>query len=316
MNEELDTAADDQIETEETAADVWAEFEEADGGAPAGDAGTNADADAGDEEGEGADFGDDDDAVAANGGGADAGDTAPSVWDSAPEALRNQFEALQAENAKLLQKERSASGRASGFQRRYEDLKKAAEPRATPGDRPAPQAALDALKEDYPEIAEPLSQALNAIQGDVATLAEAEEGRRKAAETELTDYLDTEAAALTSQHPDYLDVLKTNSDKFVAWIDDQPRAVRDAFNRNAEHVVNAAEAAAVVGMFKEHLGMPAPAPAAERPAATPSLASRRERQLGATAAPTRAHRRPTVSGIPENADPQDIWDAFEDAERR
>lgn len=315
-------AAQNADAIEEDAADLWAEFDELDGIAPEEGEATTADADT--DAGDGADTGTGGDVIDGAVAGADAAAVAtavaaaPSVWDNAPAELRTEYEKLAADRARLEHEVRSHKGRAVGAQRRYEDLLKAAEPRKVEGDRPTPQAALAALKEDYPEIAGPLEQALGSIQGQVATLSEAEESRRTAAQTELSDFLQNETTSLVSQHPDYLEVLGKNSDALVAWIDDQPRAVRDAFARNANEIVNAAEAATVIGLFKAHLGKPAPAPAAEQPrtATTPPLASRRERQLGATANPTRSHRRPTVSGIPENGDPQDIWDAFEEAERR
>lgn len=247
---------------------------------------------------------------------ANAAPATPSIWDSAPAELRTEFERVTAENARLAQKERSATGRATGFQRRYEDLLKAAQPREVKGDRPSPDAALAAIKQDYPEIAEPLGQVLTSIHGDVATLSEAEDSRRKAAEDELSDFLAAEEETLLSQHPDYGDVVKNNGERFVAWIDDQPRAVRDAFARNADQIVNAAEAASVISAFKDHLNPPAAAPAGQPGHANPPLSNKRERQLGSTAAPGSRTRRPTVSGIPENGDPQAIWDAFEASEQR
>lgn len=315
---------------EESAADLWAEFDEMDGGNGTltieGTVNTGEPGD--DEDTNGADFGESDDD--AGNTGADTGAEAPTdatdpaadaaaqtLWDSVPAELRSEYDRLTAENAKLVHKERSAAGRATGYQRRYEELLKAAQPRATAGDRPTSQAAIEALKEDYPEIAAPLEQALGSIQEQVSHLSAAEESRVAAAQTELTEFLNEETEALVAQHADYEQVLGQNSEQFRVWIDDQPRAVRDAFARNAQDIVNAAEAAQVIGAFKAHLGMPAPAPAvpAPRTPAVPSaLASKRERQLGATATVNRTNRRPTTSGIPEDGDPQMIWDAFEAAE--
>lgn len=326
MTDATAAAAEDQDNADDTAADLWAEFDEADGTLPGAeaaaaaaatfDADADADADAGGEAEGGAAEVEGTPAEPEPEAGAAAAE--PDVWASAPENLRTEYAKLAADKAQLEHEVRSHKGRAVSAQRRYDELLKAAQPRAVEGDRPSAVADLAAIKEDYPEIAAPLEKALGVIEGRVATLADAEEGRRTAAQAELSDFIQTEVRSLETQHPDYLDVLQKNSDKLVAWIDDQPRAVRDAFARNATDIVDAAEAAKVIGMFKDYLGTPAPAPAAEaRTAATATdpLASRRERQLGATASLTRSNRRPTVSGIPEDGDPQDIWDAFEAAEQ-
>jgi hypothetical protein len=313
---------DEDLINDTAAEDAWAEFEANDVADAAGTARPVA------LEGNPEDHEDGDGPIVGNVGddfsdaADDAGDATTTtadgtVWANAPTELRTEFEKMAAENARLLQKERSASGRATGFQRRYEDLLKAAQPRETTGDRPSASAALAAIKEDYPEIATPFEQAINAIEGQVSQLSAAEESRREAAQSDLTEYLDAETNALRSQHNDYLEVLGNNAATLAIWIDDQPRAIRDAFARNAENIVDAAEAATVISLFKAHIGLPANAPAADQSRTTAdSLASRRSRQLGATTSLHRTSRRPTVSGIPENADPQDIWDAFEEAERR
>ena len=326
MEDELEVTTD----TDQEAADLWAEFDEADGGTGAGDIGGGDEGDV-DDDTTGADFGETDGDAGDTGTdgtddtGADEGDedtsaaaqAANPLWDTAPPELRTEFQRMAEQNAKLLQKERSASGRATGFQRRYEELLKQAEPRLVTGDQPSTKAVLSGIEEDYPEIAAPVTQAFEVLQGQIAQLSAAEEGRRAAAQTELAGFIEEQTNSLKSQHPDYEDVLEKNAPTFVAWIDDQPRAVRDAFQRNSDTIVDAAQAATVIGMFKDFIGAGTP-PAAEDPR-TPrnsTLANRRERQLGSTASLTKANRRPTVSGIPENGDPQAIWDAIEASEAR
>ncbi|RFC65012.1 hypothetical protein DYI37_03865 [Fulvimarina endophytica] len=236
-------------------------------------------------------------------------------WSGVPETHRAAFEQMRADNAKLAQKERSANGRYTATQRRYDELVKAAQPRQpASGDRPTLETSLASLKEDYPEIAGPLQQALAAVQGDVATLAEAEEGRRSAAQTELSEFLQTEADEFSQQHPDFEEVVRQDAGRFTAWVDDQPKAVRDAFARNAQTIVNAAEASNVASLYKAFLGMGEAAAAAATQTGKPSLDARRQRQLQSTANPSRASRRPASSGIPEEGDRDEIWDAFERAE--
>lgn len=311
--------------------DLWSEFDAADTGKPItsrGDIGveTNeSDFEEGDGEGGDGEGGDtppvgaeDIDKDVATGDeneeGLPAETAAPSLWDDAPPELKKEYEALAAEKARLEQRERSAAGRAVGFQRRYEELQKAAKPRPVDEDRPTLDAALAALKEDYPEIAEPLTKALGGIEGRVKDLSEAEEGRRTAAEAELNDYVQRETEAVLEAHPDYLEVLGKNSDKLAEWVNDQPLRVREAFIRNQNEIVNGAEAAEIVTKFKAHLGLPVPG--APAPSGRPPLSDKRERQKSATASPSNRGRRPTPSGIPEDGDPQDIWNAFEAMERR
>lgn len=252
---------------------------------------------------------------------ADAGNEPPAAaaaaaaddrWAALPEDARSELARLTAENAALEQKNRSAVGRAGAFQRRYEDLVKAAQPREVAGDRPTPSAAIASIKEDYPEIAAPLEKAFGAIEGSVAQLAEAEEGRRKAAETELTAYLDEQEAALKVEHPDYAEVLGANGQKFAEWVNDQPLAIRQAAHRNANSITDAASAALVIGAFKAFIAPPAEAPAVPGKA---QLSDKRQRQLGAGTAPSLAARRTTLSGIPEEGDPQAIWEAIEAQEQ-
>lgn len=318
---DLDQTAADAVSEDDAA--LWAEFEAADAaadGKPADGDDDGAD-DFADGDDNGDDAGDDADADAGNAGDDGAAtDTAAataaaSAWDSAPPELRNEYEALAAKAAKLEQQARSATGRATGFQRRYEELQKAAQPRKTnDADRAEVEAALAALKDDYPEIAQPLQKALGALEGNVKELADAEDRRRQAATEELNSFVEAETSQVLEQHPDYLEVLGSNADKLAAWIDDQPRRLREAFTRNAETIVNAAEANEIVSSFKAYLGQPAATPA--DPGRNQSLSSKRERQLASTASPSSRHRRPTVSGIPEEGDPQAIWEAFEAADRR
>lgn len=300
-----------------SAEEIWAELDAAEGVAPStmvaveGDDGSTADfADEAADEPQGGT--EDTGAAPAEAGNEPPAAAADDRWASLPEDARSELARLTAENAALEQKNRSAVGRAGAFQRRYEDLVKAAQPREVAGDRPTPSAAIASIKEDYPEIAAPLEKAFGAIEGSVAQLAEAEEGRRKAAETELTAYLDEQEAALKQAHPDSFDVVKANAPAFRSWIQDQPLALREAFARNAEAITDAAGAAAVIGAFKAFIAPPAEAPAVPAKA---QLSDKRQRQLGAGTAPSLAARRPTISGIPEEGDPQAIWDAIEAQEQ-
>lgn len=241
--------------------------------------------------------------------GAEAG---PDIWANAPPELKAAYDELQ-------QKFRSVNGRTAAFQRRYEDLKKIVEAPAQQRRPGSAREALAAIKNDYPDVAGPIEEALSKIEERLDAQDQAEESRRSAARDELVGIITSETERLNQAIPDWEVTLQQNGKAFAAWVEDQPRRVREAAYRNAQNIVDAEEAAQVIAAFKAHI-MPAQQPAAAPTTPTPiraqtqPLTDRRARQLDATASP-RSARRPTVSGIPEDGDPQAIWDAFDAQER-
>jgi hypothetical protein len=258
----------------------------------------------------------------------------PDIWASAPPELKSAFEAMQAEKAKLEQRIRSDDGRVAAYQRKLRELQQG----ARGPDRDAGRAAVDAraaieeLAEQYPEIAQPLQKALDAVDSKLQTLDEREKSRTQAEIDEIEAHVAAETAKLEGEHPDWYDVLAKNGKAFAEWIEDQPRRIREAARRNDEQIISASQAAEVVEAFKKHLGharqddpqpKPTPAPAAD-PAATPAqptptpnpeLNDRRRRQLAGSSSPPKSSGRPTVAGIPEDGDPEAIWAAFDAMER-
>lgn len=248
------------------------------------------------------------------------------IWAGASEEQKAAFDALKAERDRLDHSARSNSHRVSALQRRINDLSKLTEKPTDLGGRKPLAEELSALRSDYPELAEPLSKVVGTIE---SRLVEQEEGRRRAAETErlaaqteLTTLLSAEVKAVNDAFPNLGQFLKENAQAFKAWTADQPLRIRQAVDNNFHEITNAAEIIPVIAAFDAFLHPePAPAPAPARngaaPAPTPNppLNDRRSRQLDATASPHRSGGRPTVSGIPENGDPEEIWKAFDAAER-
>lgn len=242
----------------------------------------------------------------------------PDPWASAPEELRAAYEAERARSAELEQKARSAEGRAKAHQRKLEDLRRAMEKSKSPEMLLEAQNELRRVENEYPEVTQPLKKALGAITDRITA---EEEGRARAARTEFGEIIRTETAKLAERHPDWDTFLKQHGGPaFAAWVDDQPRRIREALAVNGDAIVDADGAIALIDAYKQHLGVkPAAAPASVPSAVHPThnpLADRRQRQLAATATPNRSGGRPTVSGIPEDGDPQAIWDAFEAEEQR
>jgi ABC-type nitrate/sulfonate/bicarbonate transport system substrate-binding protein len=160
----------------------------------------------------------------------------------------------------------------------------------------------------------PLSKAIESVNSRAEQVEAAQRGR---IETELKEeqqrYIEevnAQTEALKQEHPDYLDVVSKNVDKWLTWVEDQPKAIRDAVARNADDITDAAAASKVLSAFKAYLNPPATAP-------QPSPQSdKRQRQIGATASPGTSNRQPVVTGIPEDGDPQAIWDALEKEDAR
>lgn len=247
---------------------------------------------------------------------------APDIWANASPEQKAAYDALVADRAKLEQKARSAEGRATAHQRKIDELYRQMQPSGNEAANRLHQArqTLTAKEADYPEIITPFAKAIDAVNENISQLSAAEQRRREAAQAELADIVRDEEAKLAEEHPDWEDVLsKHGGPQFAAWVEDQPRRFRDAFARNANAIVDAASVAEFMTAYKAHLGIvPANAPAAPPPNNPPNnaLTERRERQLAATASPGNSARRPAVSGIPEEGDPADIWNAFEAMERQ
>lgn len=310
MTTPLDPAANAEAgnePAEENPQDIWKELDAADdalksaasseGSAPAAESGAeHADDWA-------VDGAQDPDPAAADGAGA------PDIWANATPEQRAAYE-------ELAQKYKSVNGRVAPLQRRLEELR--AQATKERPERKSPTAAIAALKDDYPEIAEPLLEALAPIEEALQEQDQIEESRRTAAVQEL-ETLETEAQQeLEKVHPDWLETLGQNGEVFAAWIEDQPRRIRQAAYENANGIVDAAQASEVVQLFKAHLAGEPPREAATDPQDNRnSLEDRRARQLGASMQPSgRGPNRPLRSGIPESGDPEQLWAMWEQVDRQ
>ncbi|MCA0276255.1 MAG: hypothetical protein LCH86_09635 [Proteobacteria bacterium] len=239
----------------------------------------------------------------------------PDIWANATPEQRAAYEQAVTERAKFEQRSRSASGRISALQRKINAAQ--ASPSRDLGNA---REEIAGIQQDYPDIGQPLTKALEKIDGKLDQLSASEKADLESARSELNDLVSTETNRLLAVHPDYEDVLKKNGKAFVAWVEDQPRAMRDAAHQNADYISDSDAAIRVVEGFKRHLGLikadPAPTPAPDpQPAPQPKLDDRRQRQIQGSASPHGKVGRPTVSGIPEEGDPKAIWDAFDAQDR-
>jgi hypothetical protein len=239
---------------------------------------------------------------------------APSdIWSSAPPELKAAFEEERRARTNLEHAIRSDRGRLSAMQKKLDELSRSSpNPAHQPvrGETAADRSErLQKLAEEYPEVAQPLLDEMDALRNTVTSLQSVEEER-------LQRFLAEQEQALATEHADWQPVLANNGATFAAWLEDQPKAVRDAAQANANRIVDARAAADVVSRFKQFIGI---AGQQQQPAAAgnpqPSLSDKRQRQLAASATP-RGVRRPVASGIPEDGDEEAIWAAFEAQEAR
>lgn len=274
-------------------------------------------------------------------GTSDSGDP----WASVNPELRKEFDELKTQNKRLEQSDKSNRGRVSALQKQLDEIaarqSKGAD--APEGGKTAVEDLdLDTaegwktLKEEYPEIAGPIEKRFKSLE------AKAEQVETAVVDARRLDNVKEQTDQLTQLHPDWL---KTDVNELESWVDKQPKYVREAYARNAEQIVDAEEAADIIGRFKafrsENGGS-----SSEEASSTDSgpgdssgddasatadaggdkggeaggngnqgLSDRRRRQLESAASPGSGGPG-TASGIPEDGDPQALWDAFDREEAR
>jgi hypothetical protein len=241
------------------------------------------------------------------------------IWAGVPETARKEYEDLKAEAEKLKHQVRSANGRVAARQRRLNELEATIKQPASTRDHHEVAATLQSLEEDYPEIAQPLKTTVQTINSKIDALDADRESRRKAAETERNDIINEETAKLDEEIPGWGDLLKTHGKTYLEWIEDQPKRLREAHQRNLNSITDADAAIETLTAFRQFLeqdngGGAQPAPQTQR--TTVPSTDRRLRQLAGSSSPSSSARVPVVSGIPEDGDPQAIWNAIREEERR
>jgi hypothetical protein len=232
-------------------------------------------------------------------------DAPQDPWATAPPELIAERDRLKAEYEEKFRREAS---RQTALQRRLAELEAKTKAPAAPK-RPAPSPEdLAKVREEYPEVAAPILSALDDVNARLETMTAAQRQQEEA-------FFAKQHAVFLTKHSDAPQLLR-DTDAFTAWVEDQPLRIREAAHRNGARIVDADEAAEVIALYKQHLGMGAkPAEPPAQPAPAPSLSAKRQGQLAATAAPQRTARA-TVSGIPEDGDPEQIWKAFAAMEAR
>lgn len=290
--------------TNEGFADAFAEFAKPDSGTDQATQDTDTPRDSAASAGAGNTDGTDKEAQPAAAAGATTSPQADPWANAAPE-LRAAHEAAQRQISALTHAAKSNNGRITSLNRRIEELT-ATKPAASAAgtDKPnAPTGALGgakfkALKDEYPEIAEPLEEMLSeiareneALRAQIAPIA----GDRRQA------VIDRNEGALAEKHPDWQQAAA--SPDFANWINEQPDDIKQIAVKNGEHITDPVAAAKLMTLFKAETGFKTHAVAAPAAGGKPTnaLPDKRQRQLAAAAAP--GTRAPSAgSGPPDDFD--------------
>lgn len=240
---------------------------------------------------------------------------ATDIWQSATPELRAAHDAAL---AKERQRYSSDIGRQAAHQATIQALRdqlaardappaaSTASPAATPVSlRERPD--IKKVTEDYPDVVGPLLDVFEPVIAENARL-----GRELSTITEdrRAGVLATQEAALAAVHPDW--VAACASKDFADWLAVQPDAFKQVAERNGEHIVDAAEAIAMVGNFKAHFALTHPAPVIPPvviPTPVPTLSARREAQLAAVTSIPKGAPAAIPDGAPGGGD-QAMFDHY------
>lgn len=231
--------------------------------------------------------------------GAAAPEAAPDPWAQAPAELRELYERERKAREQAEHRARSDAARVAALSRKLATTANgsaSAPPAANGGGEPTEaQKALDAkiaqLKEDFPAVADPLIELIQAQRDELssvkAVLNDVSEERQAAV-------VAAELSALEERHPDWREV--ASAPEFGEWLVNQPPTVQALSNS-----WDAKETGAVLTLFKLERGMTASqggAPGGE-PAAATATDAKRARQLEG-GADVRSKPAPATSGAPND----------------
>lgn len=265
----------------------------------------------------------------ASGDSAAAKDTQADIWANATPEQRAAIEAARSQNEQLESRDRRLRGQVSALQRQINELSTGQgsatrKPAGGTDEQADGFLASDDWKSfegEYPEVAGPLGKVISSLQDTITTqgkiLSAIGDDRQKEA-------LNEQGSLLEERHPGWQGMMQSNQETFVDWLNHQPRHIREAAVRNADDVVDAEEAADVVGRFKAWMavhnkdnGQGEGQTADERSTESngknqtqPELSGKRKLQLESTTG-ARGKGPGAATGIPENGDPEVMWNSFE-----
>ena len=233
-------------------------------------------------------------------------------WAVVPSELQKAYQEAIRERDDLTHRFKSEQGRSTALARRLAEMEKSKAapppPETKPADKVDDEAELARIRKEYPEVAEPLIRVIEGIREETKALSEKQQ-------KQIERFYVREHLAVERAHPGYEALIGQNADTYLAWLKQQPDTIRKAAENNAQRIEDAQEAALVVAAFKKYLAgqkAPSPQPSQDTP---PSQPDRRIRQLAGAQTVTTKGRQAFTPGIPDDGDPEAIWNAIEAAER-
>ena len=223
-------------------------------------------------------------------------------------------EKLRAENDQLQHRTRSDSGRISSFQKEldtYKEKEKAAADKAAAAKTAAEEndPELSTFDEEFPDISKPVKKLLEKSREQTRGLQDKITNLEKDAQETAAE---KRYSQMDSNHSDWRSVVQTP--EYRNWVNAQPDFIQEVVMSNAERLVDANRASAVLTLFKEHQATKKPSSESDvekDPAESAAdldsdrqqdksqkLAEKRQRQLDSSA--TVSGGRGATSGPPED----------------
>lgn len=236
--------------------------------------------------------------------------------DSTPtlEDLKTKAEKLQRDYD--LQKKRAAGQqrRAARLEKERDALLKRLEKNQSDDD----DTDLDSVSEEYGDVVGPVVNKVKDLTARLKDTAESDKLRIDDINGQLSDIQDEEIGKFEAEHPDGMDVISRNADVFRDWIEDQPKAVREAYEANLNSFTDGNAAALVVSRFKIALQEASQqatgddTPPADPNPTTSRLDKRRRNQMrGASASRSTSPQKQTGNLEPTSDDPDAWWDFWD-----
>lgn len=177
-------------------------------------------------------------------------------------------------------------------------------------------AKLEKARSEYGDVIGPVLDQMNVNSKRLDRLTEATTLQLETSQQQLTDLHKEQEAIFRAEHPEGHKVVADNREAFNAWIEDQPKQLRDAFAINMENFVDGEAAALVVAEFKASLQNAAngAAPAADSKS---MLQARREKQIAGSRSERSGGPSAVTSAPPADSnDAKAHWKYFDDLDRK
>jgi hypothetical protein len=222
-------------------------------------------------------------------------------------AASSELETERTERLKAQNLARTNAGRLAKALNELSALRKQLTEKAGGEDGGATSDEIDKLKQDYPEIADPLLKRIDALTGQVEALSSTATAR---AESEVAEALTGEAEALAALHSDFGSIVKEPT--YAEWVKAQQPAIRRIVEENSKAVVSADDCALVFDRYKAWKAQGGETP--EQKTAR-DAEERRKAQLEAGRSATGGSQPGLRSDVGGNGSYGDEWDRLDRQEK-